>query len=99
MIPRSPEEPSQKEITKEIPSPSKGPSYVPSKHEELSDDSNNSESKEDSKPVNRQNDVKFIVFKEQLDKLLKRCPECVAGIRKKYTSTQGSVARYTEVHQ
>ena len=66
VIPRSPEEePSQKEITKEIPSPSKDPSYVPSKHDELSDDSNNSESEEDSKPVNPQNDVKFIVFKEQ----------------------------------
>ena len=100
MISRSPEEePSQKEITKEIPSPSKDPSYVSSKQDEGSDDSNNSESEEDSKPVNPQSDVKFMVFKEQLDKLLKRCPECGAGIRKKYTSTQGSVARYTEVHK
>ena len=48
VIPRSPEEePSQKEITKEI----QGPSYVPSKHDELSDDSNNSKPEEDSKPV------------------------------------------------
>ena len=96
VIPRSPkEEPSQKEITKEIPSPSKDSSYVPSKDDELSDDSNNSESKEDSKPVNPQSDVKFMVFKEQLDKLLKRCPECGAGIRKKYTSTQGSLLLVT----
>ena len=34
-----------------------------------------SESEEDSKPENPQNDVKFLVFKEQMDKLLKRCPE------------------------
>ena len=94
---KSPEDnPSQEEITKEIASLNKDPSYVPSKHE-LSDDSNNSESEEDSKPKSPQNDVKFIVFKEQLDKLLKRCPECGAGVRKKYTSTQGS--RYTEVYK
>ena len=96
MIPRSPEEePSQKEITKEIPSPSKNPSCIPSKHDELSDDSNNSEPKEDSKPVSPQNDVKLIVFKDQLGKRLKRCPECDAGIRQKYTSTQGSLLLVT----
>ena len=46
VISRSPEEePPQEEITTEIPSPSKDPSlYVPSKHDELSDDSNNLES-------------------------------------------------------
>ena len=87
VISRSPkEDPSQKEIA----SPNKDPSYVPLKHE-LSDDSNNSESEEDSKPVNPQNDVKFVVFKEQLDKLLKKCPECGAAIRKKHTSTQGTL--------
>ena len=96
VIPRSPdEEPSQKEITKEISSSSKDPSNVPSNHDELSDDSNHSDSEEDSKPVNPQNDVKFILLKEQLDKLLKRCPECGAGIRKKYTSTQGSLLLVT----
>ena len=64
VISRSPEEdPSQEEITKEIASPNKDPSYIPLKHE-LSDDSNYSESEEDSKPVNPQNDVKFVVFKE-----------------------------------
>ena len=101
VIPRSPEEEhSQNEITKEIPSPSEDPSYVPSIHDELSDDSNNSESEEDSKTVNRpKDDVKFIMFNIQLGKLLKRCSECEAGTRKKYTSTQGSVSRYTEVHQ
>ena len=96
MIPRSPEEePSKKEITKEIPSPSKDPSCVPSKHDELSGDSNNSKPEEDSKPVNPQNDVKLIVSKEQLGKLLKRCPEYDAGIRQKYTSTQGSLLLVT----
>ena len=91
VISRSPEDDlSQEEITKEIASPNKDPSYVPSKHE-LSDDSNNSESEEDSKPLSPQNDVKFVVFKEQLDKLLKKCPECGAAIRKKHTSTQGSL--------
>ena len=91
VISRSPEDDlSQEEITKEIASPNKDPSYVPSKHE-LSDDSNNSESEEDSKSLSPQNDVKFVVFKEQLDKLLKKCPECGAAIRKKHTSTQGTL--------
>ena len=92
VISRSPaeENPSHEEITKESASPSKDPSYVPSKHE-LSDDSNNSEPEEDSKPVNPQNVVKYLVFKEQLDKLLKRCPECGAAVRKKHTSTQGTM--------
>lgn len=42
MISRSPkeEDPSHEEITKEIASPLKDPSYVPSKHDELSGDSN-----------------------------------------------------------
>ena len=31
------------------------------------------------------------MFKEQLDKLLKKCPECGAAIRKKHTSTQGTL--------
>lgn len=83
VISRSPEEdPSQEEITKEIASPNKDPSYVPSKHE-LSDDSNNSDSEEDSKPISPQNDVKYVMFKEQLDKLLKKCPACGAAIKKK----------------
>lgn len=67
---------SHEEIAKESASPRKDPSYVLSKHDKLSDDSNNWELEElRSKPVNTQNDVKFLVFKEQLDKLLKRCPE------------------------
>lgn len=91
MISRSPkeEDPSHEEITKEIASPLKDPSYVPSKHDELSGDSNSSECEEDSKRVNPQNEIKFLVFKEQMDKLLKRCPECGAAIRKKHTLTKG----------
>jgi len=101
VISRSPEkEPYEEEITKQIASPNKDPSYAPSKHDELSDDSNNSESEEDSKPVNPQNDLKFVMFKEQLNKLLRRCPECGAVIRKKaYIHPGYSVAHYTEVHQ
>ena len=72
-------------------SPQKDPSYVPLKNDEMSDHSNSSESEtEDSKSVNPQDDVKFLVFKQELAKLFKRCPECGAGIRKKYESTQGS---------
>ena len=72
-------------------SPQKDPSYVPLKNDEMSDHSNSSQSEtEDSKSVNPQDDVKFLVFKQELVKLFKRCPECGAGIRKKYESTQGS---------
>ena len=96
-ISKSPEEehPFPEEITKESASPCKDPSYVPSKHDELSDDSNNSDPEEDSKPVNPQNDEKFLVFKEQLDELLKRCPECGAAVRKKHSSTQGTLLLVT----
>ena len=74
MISRSPEDEdsSNEEIAKEIASPLKDSSYVPSKHDEQSGNSNSSESEEDSKAVNPQNDVKFPVFKEQMDKLFKR---------------------------
>jgi len=58
----------------------------------MSDHSNNSHSEtEDSKAVNPQDDVKFLVFKLELVKLFKRCPECGAGIRKRHESTQGSL--------
>ncbi|KAK2557293.1 hypothetical protein P5673_020386 [Acropora cervicornis] len=70
----------------------KDPSYVPSERDELSGDSKSSEPEEDSKPVNLQNGVKFAAFKEQMDKLLKRCPECGAAIRAIY-SPRGMVAR------
>ena len=73
-------------------SPQKDPSYVhvPLKNDEMPDHSNSSQSEtEDSRSVNPQDDVKFLVFKQELAKLFKRCPECGAGIRKKYESTQG----------
>ena len=72
-------------------SPQKDPSYVPLKNDEMSDHSNSSQSEtEDSKSVNPQDDVKFLVFKQELVKLFNRCPWCGAGIRKKHESTQGS---------
>ena len=97
MISRSPKEEasSHEEILKEIASPLKDPSYIPLKHVELSGNPNSSESEEDSKHVKPQNDEKFLLFKEQMDKLLKRCPECGAAIRKKHTSTKGTLSRVT----
>ena len=63
--------------------------------EMMSDHSNNSQSEtEDSKAVYPQDD-KFLVFKLELVKLLKRCPECGAGIRKRHESTQGSLLLVT----
>ena len=77
-------------------SPQKDPSYVPLEKVEMSDHSNNSQSEtEDSKAVNPQDDVKFLVFKLELVKLFKRCPECGAGIRKRHESTQGSLLLVT----
>ena len=93
MISRSPNEegPSHEQNTKEIALPLKDPFYVQSEHDELSGDSNSSESEEDSKPLNPLDDVKFLLFKEQMDKLFKRCPECGAAIRKKHTFTKGTL--------
>lgn len=97
MISRSLNEegPSHEQNTKEIAVPLKDPFYVPSKHVELSGDSNSSESKEDSKPLNPLDDVKFLLFKEHMDKLLKRCPGCGAAIRKKHTLTKGTLLLVT----
>lgn len=69
MISRSPKEegPSHEQNTKEIALPLKDPFYVPSKHDELSGDSKSSESEEDSKALNPLDDVKFLLFKEQMD--------------------------------
>jgi len=45
---------------------------------------------EDWKALNPQDDVKLLVFKLELVKLFKRCPECGTSIRKRHESTQGS---------
>ena len=72
-------------------SPQKDPSHVPLKNDEMSDHSNSSQSEtEDSKGVNPQDDVKFLVFKQELVKLFTSCPKCGAGIRKKLEFTLGS---------
>ena len=77
----------------ETTSPQKDPSYIPSKSEE-SDDAEEEESlKIDTKSrqiKNPQSDFKFVVFMQQLDELLQRCPACGAVVRKKETATQGS---------
>lgn len=45
---------------------------------------------ENLKPPNPQEDTKFIVFKQQLFELFKRCPECGAVVINKQQSTQGT---------
>ena len=74
-------------------SPQKDGAYLPSTSNEMSDDSNLSESEDEDetpKVLNPQDDIKFIVFKQELFKLFKRCPECCAPVIKKHHSTQGT---------
>jgi len=81
-------------------SPQKDTTYLPSTSECLSDDSNVSgsedEEEEKSKPLNPQDDTKFVVFK-QLFKLFKRCPDCGADVIKKEQSTQGTQLFVTRI--
>ena len=51
----------------------KDPSSAPLNYDEMSDHSNNSQ----SETVNPQDDVKFLIFKQELVKLFKRCPSVV----------------------
>ena len=70
-------------------SPQKDPAYQPSSPtDKLSDDFNTSEDEEEEncKPLNPQDDTKFIVFKKELFELFKRCPECGAVVNKKHQS-------------
>lgn len=71
-------------------SPQKDSTYRPSRS--VSDDSLSEAEDEEEKPkfTNPQDDTKFIVFKEELFKLFKRCPECGAPVIKKLQSTQGT---------
>jgi len=68
-------------------SPQKDATYLPSTSECLSDDSSVSgsedEGEEKLKPLNPQDDAKFVVFKQELFKLFKRCPDCGAVVIKK----------------
>lgn len=90
--------PSATSITPEV-SPQKDATYLPPKSECLSDDSNTSQSEDEgeetSQPLNPQDDTKFIVFKQELLKLLNRCPECGATVAKKHQSTQGTLLSIT----
>ena len=74
-------------------SPHKDPSYIPSKSEENDDDEEEEVSMavpSKLKPQTPQNDSKFLVFMEQLDKLLHRRPTCGAVVSKRGTSTRRS---------
>ena len=75
-------------------SPQKDATYLPPKSENLSDDSNMSEPEDEdegkAKFLKPQDDTKYIVFKQELFKLFKFCPECGATVTKKHQSTQGS---------
>ena len=77
----------------ETTSPQKDPSYIPSKSEESDDAEEEEILKIDTKSrqiKTPQSDFKFVVFMQQLDELLQRCPACGAVVRKKETATQGS---------
>ena len=82
-------------------SPQKDTTYLPSTSECLSDDSNVSgcedEEEEKSKPLNPQDDTKFVVFKQELFKLFKRCPDCGADVIKEEQSTQGTQLFVTRI--
>ena len=57
----------------------------------MSDDSNLLETEDEDetpKVLHLQDDTKFIVFKQELFKLFKQCPECGAPVIKKHQSTQ-----------
>ena len=74
-------------------SPRKDGIYLPTKQED-SDDSNMSGSDNkhqgETKCEKPQDDTKYIVFKQELFKLFKYCPECGAAVIKRNQSTQGS---------
>ena len=80
--------PSEHEHT-ETMLPLKDPSFVPSESDEILSDDSISD-KDSSKNPKPQDDVKFIVFKQNLFQLLKLCPECGAAVRKNHASTQGT---------
>ena len=91
------EDPPVEEVAETISpevSPQKDASYLPSTSECLSDDSNVSGSEDEKegklKPLNPQDDTKFVVFKQELFKLFTRCPDCGAVVIKKEQSTQGT---------
>ena len=91
------EDPPVEEVAETISpevSPQKDASYLPSTSECLSDDSNVSGSEDEKegklKPLNPQDDTKFVAFKQELFELFTQCPDCGAVVTKKEQSTQGT---------
>lgn len=77
--------PSEHEETDTL-SPRRDPSFVPSKCVEVLSDDSLSDT-DDAKEAKPQDDVKFIVFKQNLYELFKWCPECGSAGKKKHAST------------
>ena len=73
--------PSEHEETDTLSS-RKDPSLVPPKCVEVLSDDSLSDT-DDTKETKPQDDVKFIVFKQNLYELFKWCPECGAAVQKK----------------
>ena len=76
----------------ETTSSQKDPSYIPSKSEE-SDDAEEEEilmvDTKSRKIQTPQSDCKFVVFMQQHDELIQRCPACGAVVRKKKPGYSG----------
>ena len=86
------EEPGSENESIENVSPRKDLSYIPSKSDESVDDDEEEVSMavpSKLKPQTPQNDTKFLVFMEQLDDLLHRCPTCGAVVSKKRNVRSG----------
>ena len=87
------EEPGSENECIENASPPKDLSYIPSESDESVDDDGKQGSiavPSKLKPQTPQNDTKFLVFMEQLDDLLHRCPTCGAVVSKKRNVHSGS---------
>ena len=86
------EEPGSENESIENVSPRKDLCYIPSKSDESVDDDEEEVSMavpSKLKPQTPQNDTKFLVFMEQLDDLLHRCPTCGAVVSKKRNVRSG----------
>ena len=91
------EEPGSENESIENVSPDKDLSYIPSKSDESVDDEEEEVSMavpSKLKPQTPQNDSNFLVFMEQLDDLLLRCPTCGAVVSKKRNVHSGSQHTY-----
>lgn len=75
--------PSDNEITETV-SPRKDLSFVQPKSDDVSNDS------QSDTEASEQLNLSFLVFKQELDKIRTRCPECGAAVRKRENTTQGT---------